>query len=111
MTRDAIFDTASLTKLIATTPSIMKLCEAGKIRLNDPVTKYLPGFQSGKSDITVRLLLTHFSGMPPDLVLKPKWSGYEAGIERALTAKPIAAPGARFIYSDINFILLGEMVR
>ena len=111
MTLDTIFDAASLTKVVATTPSIMKLFEAGKIRLDDPVTKYLPEFQGGKSDITIRLLMTHFSGLPPDVELVPRWSGYQTGIEKALNAKPIAPPGARFIYSDINFILLGEMVR
>src|SRR5579875_2890332 len=111
MTVDTIFDAASLTKVVATTPCIMKLFEAGKLRLDDPVTKYLPEFEGGKSAITIRLLMTHFSGMPPDLILKPRWSGYETGIEKALTTKPIAPPGARFLYSDINFILLGEIVR
>lgn len=110
MTLDTIFDAASLTKVVATTPSIMKLFEAGKIRIDDPVTTYLPEFQGGKSAITIRLLMTHFSGMPPDLELQPRWSGYETGIERALKTKPIAAPGARFIYSDINYLLLGEIV-
>src|SRR5579875_4138661 len=94
MTTDTIFDAASLTKVVATTPSIMKLFEAGKIRIDDPVTKYLPEFQGGKSDITIRLLMTHFSGMPPDLELVPRWSGYQTGIQRALTTKPIAPPGA-----------------
>jgi uncharacterized protein YbbC (DUF1343 family)/CubicO group peptidase (beta-lactamase class C family) len=111
MTLDTIFDAASLTKVVATTPSVMKLFEEGKIRLDDPVTKYLPEFQGGTSDITVRLVMTHFSGLPPDLDLEPRWSGYETGIEKALTVKPVASPGARFIYSDINFILMGEIVR
>ncbi len=111
MTVDTIFDAASLTKVTATTPSVMKLFEQGKIRLDDPVTKYLPEFQGGKSDITIRLLMTHFSGMPPDLTLVPRWSGYETGIQKALVEKPIAPPGARFMYSDINFILMGEIVR
>jgi uncharacterized protein YbbC (DUF1343 family)/CubicO group peptidase (beta-lactamase class C family) len=111
MTPDTIFDAASLTKVVATTPSIMKLFEQGRIRLDDPVTKYLPEFQDGKSDITVRLLMTHFSGLPPDLELVPRWSGYQTGIEKALHTKPVAPPGARFIYSDINFVLLGEIVR
>jgi uncharacterized protein YbbC (DUF1343 family)/CubicO group peptidase (beta-lactamase class C family) len=110
MTLDTIFDIASLTKVTATTPSIMKLFEEGKIRLDDPVTKYLPDFQGGHSAITVRLLMTHFSGLPPDVDLVPRWSGYETGIQKALNAKPIAPPGARFIYSDINFELLGEIV-
>ncbi|HEY1216597.1 MAG TPA: serine hydrolase domain-containing protein, partial [Bryobacteraceae bacterium] len=111
MTADTIFDAASLTKVVATTPSIMKLFEEGKLRLDDPVTKYLPEFEGGKSDITVRLLLTHFSGLPPDVELIPRWTGYETGIQKALTAKPVAPPGAKFIYSDINFELLGEIVR
>jgi uncharacterized protein YbbC (DUF1343 family)/CubicO group peptidase (beta-lactamase class C family) len=111
MTEDTIFDAASLTKVIATTPCIMKLFEQGKLRLDDPVTNYLPEFQGGKSEITVRNLMTHFSGLAPDLVLRPKWSGYETGIQRALVDPPTAPPGARFVYSDINFILMGEIVR
>lgn len=111
MTLDTIFDIASLTKVVATTPAVMKLFEEGKLRLNDRVTHYLPEFQGGKSEITVRHLLTHFSGLRPDLDLEPPWSGYETGIRLALNDKPVAAPGERFIYSDINFVLLGEIVR
>ena len=55
--------------------------------------------------------MTHFSGLPSDLVLSPRWSGYQIGIQRALTTNPVAPPGARFIYSDINFLLLGEIVQ
>jgi len=110
MTLDTIFDIASLTKVVATTPSIMQLFERGQIRLNDPVTKYLPEFQEGHSDITIRNLMTHFSGLKPDLVLKPAWSGYETGIHRALIDKPAGPPGVHFVYSDINFILMGEIV-
>ncbi|HLW76577.1 MAG TPA: serine hydrolase domain-containing protein, partial [Bryobacteraceae bacterium] len=77
MTVDTIFDAASLTKVIATTSSVMKLFEQGKIRIADPVTAYLPEFQGGKSDITIRELMTHFSGLRPDLDLSPAWSGYE----------------------------------
>ncbi|HEV2201683.1 MAG TPA: exo-beta-N-acetylmuramidase NamZ domain-containing protein [Bryobacteraceae bacterium] len=111
MTLDTIFDIASLTKVVATTPAIMKLFEQGKIRLTDPVTAYLPEFRSGRSEITVRDLMTHFSGLRPDLDLEPVWSGYETGIHRALIDRPAGPPGTRFVYSDINFILLGEMVR
>src|SRR5579863_2570346 len=110
MTLDTIFDMASLTKVTATTPSLMKLFEQGKLRINDPVTAYLPEFQGGHSDITVRDLMTHFSGMPPDLALEPVWSGYQTGIERALVEKPMSQPATRFVYSDINFELLGEIV-
>ena len=110
MTEDTIFDAASLTKVVATTSSVMKLFEQGKIRLDDPVTKYLPEFQEGHSTITIRNLMTHFSGLRPDLDLKPAWSGYETGIHRALIDKPAGPPGVRFVYSDINFILMGEIV-
>ena len=111
MTLDTVFDAASLTKVIATTSSVMRLFEQGKLRLNDPVTAYLPAFQGGKSEITVRQLLTHYSGLRPDLDLEPEWTGYDTGIAKAMLDKPIAAPGDRFIYSDINFELLGEIVR
>ncbi len=111
MTIDTIFDLASLTKVVATTPAVMKLVEQGKLSLTDPVTKYLPEFQNGKSDITVRDLLTHYSGLRPDLDLTPAWTGYETGIRKALIDKPTYPPGVRFGYSDINFELLGEIVR
>src|SRR5580692_8736374 len=110
MTLDTIFDAASLTKVIATTPAIMRLFEQGQIRLNDPVTKYLPEFQGGHSDITIRNLMTHFSGLRPDLDLKPAWRGYKTGVQRAVIDKPAGPPGVRFVYSDINFILLAEIV-
>jgi uncharacterized protein YbbC (DUF1343 family)/CubicO group peptidase (beta-lactamase class C family) len=111
MTLDTIFDAASLTKVVATTTSIMKLVEQGKIRLSDSVSKYLPEYQDGKSEITVRNLLTHFSGLRPDVDLKPEWAGYQTGIQKALEDKPLSMPGTRFVYSDINFELLGEIVR
>ncbi len=110
MTIDTIFDAASLTKVVAATPAIMKLFELGRLRLNDRVTEYLPGFQGGASDITVRNLLTHFSGLRPDVDVRPPWKGYETGINLALIDEPVAPAGARFIYSDINFVLLGEIV-
>src|ERR1051326_7486800 len=110
MTADTIFDCASLTKVVATTTSMMKLLELGKYRLNDKVTDYLPEFQGGKSDVTIRNLFTHFSGLQPDVPLKPEWSGYETGLKLAFSFKPAAPPASRFIYSDINFLLLGEIV-
>src|SRR5580700_806945 len=110
MTVDTIFDCASLTKVIATTSSLMKLFEEGRFRLNDKVTDYIPEFQGGKSDITIRNLFTHFSGLPPDVSLKPEWSGNQTGLRLAYTTKPTGPPGVRQVYSDINFILLGELV-
>jgi uncharacterized protein YbbC (DUF1343 family)/CubicO group peptidase (beta-lactamase class C family) len=110
MTLDTIFDLASLTKVIATTSAAMKVFEDGKLRLSEKVTDYLPQFQGGKSDITIRDLMTHFSGFKPDFDLDPPFSGYDAGIHRALIEKPQNPPGVRFVYSDTNFILLGEIV-
>ncbi|HEV8415488.1 MAG TPA: exo-beta-N-acetylmuramidase NamZ domain-containing protein [Bryobacteraceae bacterium] len=110
-TVDTIYDIASLTKVVATTPAIMKLYEQGKIKIDDPVTKYLPEFQGGKSNITIRNLMTHYSGLRPDLDIDPAWSGYDTGIGKALIDKPAGPPGEKFVYSDINFELLGEIVR
>ena len=110
MTADTIFDLASLTKVIATTPSLMKLFEQGKFRLNDKITDYIPEFQGGRSDITIRNLFTHFSGLPPDLPLDPP--GRATNTASAWPApRPAGPPGVRFVYSDINFVLLGELVR
>jgi uncharacterized protein YbbC (DUF1343 family)/CubicO group peptidase (beta-lactamase class C family) len=110
MTLDTVFDLASLTKVVATTPSLMKLFEEGRFRLNDPITEYIPEFQGGKSEITIRNLFTHFSGLRPDVPLVPSWSGYETGIRLACSDPPATPPGARYVYSDINFLLLGELV-
>ena len=70
MTLDTIFDVASLTKVVATTTAVMALVEDGRIRLTDRVSTYIPGFERyGKDKITVRHLLTHVSGLRPDLDL------------------------------------------
>ncbi|HTM89259.1 MAG TPA: serine hydrolase domain-containing protein, partial [Terriglobales bacterium] len=111
MTVDTIFDLASLTKVIATTPCVMQLMEEGKIRLNDPVVRYIPEFGvNGKQDITVRQLLVHYSGLAPDLDLTHPWQGKETAYQMAFQEKPLNPPGARFVYSDINFIMLGALV-
>ena len=84
MTVDTIFDLASLTKVIATTTCVMRLEQLGQIKLNDPVVKYIPDFaQNGKEDVTIRMLLTHYSGLPADLDLKQPWNGLEEGYARA----------------------------
>src|SRR5256885_316698 len=101
MTVDTIFDLASLTKVIATNTGVMQLAEQGKIRFNDPVSKYIPEFaQNGKADITVRDLLTHYSGLPPDLDLSHPWRGRDTAYSMAFTETPISPPEIRFVYSD-----------
>ncbi len=112
MTVDTIFDMASLTKVIATTGCVMRLVQLGQVKLNDPVAKYIPEFaQNGKDEVTVRQLLTHYSGLRPDLDLKQYWSGLEEGYKRANAEKLINPPGSTFVYSDINFVVLGELVQ
>jgi uncharacterized protein YbbC (DUF1343 family) len=111
MTVDTIFDLASLTKCIATATSVMKLVEEGKLRLNDPVAAYLPEFATnGKNSITIRQLLTHFSGLREDLDLKTAWNGRDAAYRMAMEVQPAFPPGSRFLYSDINFEILGFLV-
>ena len=111
MASDTIFDIASLTKVIATSTAVMQLVEKGKMNLEDPVAKYWPEFKAnGKEEITVRDLLTHYSGLRADLDSKPKWSGCETALSMIEEEKPVLPPGRSFIYSDINFVILGELV-
>ena len=112
MSEDTIFDAASLTKVIATTPAIMRLIEQGKVGLDDRVVKFIPEFGTlGKEVITVRQLLTHTSGLRPDISLKPDWNGYDAAIRLACEEKLAAPPGTKIIYSDTGLYLVGEIVR
>jgi uncharacterized protein YbbC (DUF1343 family) len=112
MTVDTVFDLASLTKVAATTTSIMQLVEAGRISLEDPVTRYIPQFKRhGKSKITVRHLLTHMSGLRPGFNPARRWKGYSAAIEQIVDDVPVTKPAEGIVYSDLNFILLGEIVR
>ena len=112
MTPDTIFDVASLTKVVATTTSVMILVDEGKIGLDDRVANFIPGFErQGKESITIRQLLTHMSGLRPDVDLVEAWSGYDTAIALGIEERPTSIPGTRFVYSDINFFLLGEIVR
>ncbi|MFZ0962815.1 MAG: exo-beta-N-acetylmuramidase NamZ domain-containing protein [Terriglobia bacterium] len=112
MAVDTIFDLASMTKVIATTTAVMQLVEQGKIELSAPVSDYWPEFkENGKDLVTIRELMTHYSGLPPDLELKPEWTGYDTAMRMIVAAKLDVEPGTRYIYSDINFETLGEIVR
>ncbi len=111
MTADTIFDVASLTKVVATTTAVMMLIEDGRLRLNDRVATYVPGFEvHDKGAITLRHLMTHTSGLRPDVDLLPEWSGYDKAIELAVNEVPRSRPDERFVYSDINYFLLGHIV-
>ena len=111
MTVDTIFDLASLTKVVATATSIMILIEQGKVRLSDPVIQFIPEMKGrGRDDITVEQLLTHTAGFAPDFDLRERWTGYDEAIKRLYREPLRNPPGARFVYSDINYIALGEVV-
>lgn len=112
MTEDTIFDAASLTKVTATTPAMMLLIERGKVKLDEFVHIYIPGFTGeGRETITVRELMTHTSGLREDIETKTDWHGQAEAIKKACAEKPQSTPGTVFKYSDINFFLLGEIVQ
>lgn len=104
---DTLFDVASLTKVMATTPAIMQLVEQNRIQLDAPVARYWPAFASNnKESITIRELLTHTSGLPAEITPTSRADAI-VKIERL---KPIHTPGSKFLYSDVNFIALGHLI-
>src|SRR5688500_8572998 len=112
MTVDTIFDVASLTKPIATATSIMIIVEQGKLRLNDTIRKYIPEIDDPEAKkVTIQQLLTHTSGYRPDFDLGEKWTGREGMLAALKKEKLRNPPGTRFVYSDIGFIVLGEIVQ
>jgi uncharacterized protein YbbC (DUF1343 family)/CubicO group peptidase (beta-lactamase class C family) len=112
MTVDTIFDLASLTKVVATTTSVMILVEQGKLRLSDTIGKFIPEIQDDQvKRVTIQQLMTHTSGFAPDFDLKEKWTGRDGMLQALYKEKLRTPPGVRFVYSDINFITLGEIVQ
>lgn len=108
---DTVFDAASLSKVLSTAPSVLLLAEEGKLDLEAPLVRYFPDCANGgKEAITVRQLLTHSSGLPAGLPARPAWQGAEAAHILACTQTVTHAPGSFFRYSDINYILLGQLV-
>jgi CubicO group peptidase (beta-lactamase class C family) len=105
-----VYDTASLTKVVVTAPVLMRLVEGGALDLRQPVREIVPGFEGGEG-MTVRHLLTHTSGLPAGLPLQPCWSGHEAAVELACRSLPTHPPDGVFRYSDVNFILLGDIAQ
>jgi uncharacterized protein YbbC (DUF1343 family)/CubicO group peptidase (beta-lactamase class C family) len=112
MTADTIFDIASLTKVIATTPSVLRLWEMGKLDLNAPLGQYLKEFNTPAfQDVTVMRLLTHSAGMNDLPSREAMAKGFPEAARLQARAGLAVAPGATFLYSDTGFILLGELVR
>jgi uncharacterized protein YbbC (DUF1343 family)/CubicO group peptidase (beta-lactamase class C family) len=111
MAADTIFDLASLTKPVATATSIMILAERGKLRLTDPVAQHWPEFgKQGKDKITIEQLLLHVSGLIADNPESDYRDGKDKAFGRICALTPLAEPGQRFIYSDVNYIVLGVLV-
>ena len=112
MTTDTIFDAASLSKPVGCATSVMLLIERGKLKLDDPVSKYLPSFaQNGKEHITVAQLLLHRGGLIPDNSINDYKDGPAKSIERIHALSPQKTPGTAFMYTDVGYIVLGELVK
>jgi len=111
MTLDTIFDLASLTKPIATASSILVLRDRGQIELEEPVKRYWPEFDNhGKGPITVEQLLRHRSGLIADNELADYADGPDQAWSRIANLGLIGKPGEAFVYSDVNFEVLGKLV-
>jgi len=106
-----LYDLASLTKVVATTPAVMLLVEAGRLRLDGPVREYLADFQGpGKDRVTVRQLLAHTSGLPAYRRFYEQAKD-AVTLRRLVTEEPLRrTPGSRVEYSDLNGMLLGWIV-
>ena len=112
VTLDTVFDAASLSKVLATAPAILLLAEDGKLDLDGKLVSYFPECSGGgKEAITIRHLLTHTSGLAAGLPAKPAWRGDDAAHLKACAQTVTDLPGTFFRYSDINYILLGQLVR
>jgi CubicO group peptidase (beta-lactamase class C family) len=107
-----VFDAASLSKVLATAPSVLMLAEEGRIDLDAKLAAYFPECANGGKDaITIRHLLTHSSGLPSGLPATPAWHGDAAAHALACSQTVTHPPGTFFRYSDINYILLGQLVQ
>ena len=110
ITPDTVFDLASLTKVLATTPAIMKLAEEGKLSLVDPLRRWFPEMEGkGKDELLLLNLLTHTSGLD-DFSFDPA-APLQSAVGGAAGQKLKGDIGSRFHYADINFILLAEVVK
>jgi CubicO group peptidase (beta-lactamase class C family) len=112
MTVDTVFDLASLSKTVGTSTSVMILADRGKLAVTDKVAKYLPAFANhGKENITIEMLLLHHGGLIPDNPIGDFDAGGGAGLQAIMNIAPKWDPGSHFAYSDVGFIVLGELVK
>ncbi len=113
MVQETIFDLASLTKVVATLPAMLLLAGGGALTLDDPVGRILPEFGTAgwKGEATIRHLLTHTAGLPAWLPLYLDDVGSEQYLTAIAETQPVTRPGDQVVYSDLGFILLGEVIR
>ena len=108
---DDIFDLASLTKVIATTTSIMHLVDQGRLNLDEKVSSYIPEFGTpSKNDITIRDLLLHESGLPAYRNYIDHISHRDSLLIAVSKEELIHSRGQRYVYSDLGFILLAQII-
>ncbi|WP_149136283.1 serine hydrolase [Cupriavidus campinensis] len=111
MSADTIFDLASVTKPVAAATAVLQLVERGKLALDRPVAAYWAAFgRHGKQSITLRQLLTHTSGLAPGVSSRRALRSRAAVLQDILAMSAKDAPGERVVYSDINYVVLGEIV-
>jgi uncharacterized protein YbbC (DUF1343 family) len=112
MTLGTVFDLASLTKPVATASSVMVLVDRGMVTLDEPVARYVPEFgRAGKGSISVRHLLLHVGGLAADNPMSDFANGADDAWRRIFDAPARRGPGERLVYSDVGFMVLGELVR
>ncbi|GMU20015.1 MAG: hypothetical protein AMXMBFR13_01160 [Phycisphaerae bacterium] len=112
MTVDTLFDLASLSKVVGCATSIMMLVERGQLSFSDKISRYIPEFgANGKADITVEQLLLHRGGLIADNPLSDYENGPAEALMRIHALKPVTEPGTAFAYTDVGYIVLGELVR
>lgn len=111
MNLTTIFDVASLTKVVVTAPLVLQLVEEGRVRLGDPLQRHLPEFRGHPAGrATLEQLLVHTSGLPPGLPREDASKGLAAVLQAIRRERPLHPPGARYLYGDLNYILLGALL-
>jgi CubicO group peptidase (beta-lactamase class C family)/beta-glucosidase-like glycosyl hydrolase len=109
---NTLFDLASLTKVIGTTAAVMALVDDGRVKLDEPVYRYLPQFRGGgRGDVTIWNLMTHTGGLPAGDDLYGETADPDAALQKVYRTDLVYEPGTKMVYSDFGMILMAEVVR